>query len=42
MTADVSRERAIQEYRKKINEHRQIDVKLKDGISSFFLIVKNF
>lgn len=31
MTADVSRERAIQEYRKKINEHRQIEVKLKDG-----------
>ncbi|OTF70870.1 26S protease regulatory subunit 10B-like protein [Euroglyphus maynei] len=30
MTADVSRERAIQDYRKKINEHRQIEVRLKD------------
>ncbi|KAF7489810.1 26S proteasome regulatory subunit 10B [Sarcoptes scabiei] len=30
MTADVARERAIQEYKKKIHEHRQIEVKLKD------------
>ncbi|KAH7640121.1 26S proteasome regulatory subunit 10B [Dermatophagoides farinae] len=30
MTAEVSRERAIQDYRKKINEHRQIEVRLKD------------
>ena len=31
MTAEVSRERVIQDYRKKINEHRQIEVRLKDG-----------
>jgi len=30
MTADVARERSVSDYRKKINEHRQIEVKLKE------------
>lgn len=39
MAAEVSRERAIQDYRKKINEHRQIEVRLKDGKSIIQLII---
>lgn len=35
-TADP-RERAIAEYRKKINEHRQIDAKLKEGMNKLAL-----
>lgn len=37
-TADP-RERAIAEYRKKINEHRQIDAKLKEGTNKLALLL---
>lgn len=32
MAIDTSREYAIKEYRKKINEHRQVEAKLKEGL----------
>lgn len=38
MSVDASRERAIAEYRKKINEHRQIEAKLKEGLLFLFFL----
>ena len=37
-TAEPARERVIAEYRKKINEHRQIEAKLKEGLYRFYQI----